>query len=145
MPVARPLASSYLASASMEGAGMDWQFLVSAVAFGVAVVVAALMVTGIVPGSTAAITAWSVKRPTMPRRWLAAAFWGNMALMVAAGGITVGTAGKVLSAAWGDAAQFLIWLTIGVDAAIARQRLLLMFAAVFLTFSAYGIATHLLP
>ena len=121
---------------------MNWQFLLAAVAFGVAGTVAVLTATGVLPRSTVMIDAWSAVRPTVPRRWLVVAFWSTLALPVAACGILLGTAGQVLSPAWNDVAQFLMWLILGVDAIIARRRFLLAVAIVFLAVSAYAVAAH---
>lgn len=122
---------------------LQGRFVVSAIVFAFAATLAVLTATGILPGPTAVIDAWSVTRPTLPRRWLKVAFWSILALPVAACGILVGTAGQVLSAAWSDAAQFLLWLALAVDAAIGRRRLLLALAVVFLAFSAHEVATRL--
>ena len=106
------------------------------------VVVVALTATGILPGPTKAIDTWSVARPTVPPRWLAAAFWTNMALSVAACGLIVGTTGQMLPGIWSDVGQCFIWLALTIDAVIAQRRLWLAFSIIFLTFSIYEVATH---
>ena len=122
---------------------MHAQFLFTAVGFGVAVIMATLTMTGILPGPTAVIDDWSVTRPTVPRRWLAVAFWINLMLPVAACGVFLGTTGQALPAAWNDVAQLLLWVSMAVDAAVAQRRLWLVVTIVFLVFSAYEVATHL--
>ena len=122
---------------------MNWQFVFSALAFGVAAIVALLTATNVLPASTRIIDAWSMTRPTIPRRWLIMAFWCTYALPLAGCGILVGTAGQVLSAIWNDVAQLLFWLALGIDAVIGQRRFILALSVVFLAFSAYAVATHL--
>ena len=114
---------------------MNVQFVLAVISLVVLVVVVALTAMGILPGPTKAIDTWSVARPTAQRRWLAAAFWTNMALSVAACGLIVGTTGQMLAGVWSDVGQCFIWLAMTIDAVIAQRRLWLAFSIIFLAFS----------
>ena len=122
---------------------MHAQFLLTASTFVVAIVMAAASAKSILPGHTAAMDAWSAERPSVPRQWLVVAFWSNLVLPLAALGIYAGTAGQFLAATWNDVAQLLLWLSITIDAVVARSRWWLAVPVMFLVFSTYEVMTHL--
>ena len=117
-------------------------FLFNAVVFGFFIVLIALMALDLVPGPTITINTWSVAQPTIPRRWLVLAFWTNLVLAIAAGGLFIGTTGQVLLVVWSDVAQSFIWLAMATDAVIAKKRLWIVVTVIFLAFSIYQVTTH---
>lgn len=119
------------------------QLLLVSTFLGIAIIAVILMATGRLPGPAKAVDAWAVARPTIPRQWLEVAFWGSIALPIASSGLLIGTIQRALPAVWNDVGQALIWLAVGLDAAISRRWVWLAIAAAFLAYSGSEVVTRL--